>query len=335
MTVRFSAPEPPATPPVLLSAPRYVLGETVLEHTALDDLPARADALGMQPVAALWGWGSVRRTELTLEELAIRSARSTLEAAGIGSVDGLVLCSTRFPGGAETHGGFVQRIAAGLDLTDVAFHGLTLHRCANLLAAIQLASALVAAGVHRDVLVVTTDRIGPAETRVEQYALFSDGAASCLISQRAYGPDSYQIVSCASARDLTRLDWANEISADLAREVNHSLLAGTGLDLADVRAVMHANLVTPLVMLKERQSGFRAEQLYAGNISRFGHCFAADPLINLVDRGALGHLRVFDHVVLTTSVPGERFAILLRCCRLTDAAHAASARPNPVSGVSR
>ncbi|MCY7364783.1 MAG: hypothetical protein LH469_05650 [Frankiaceae bacterium] len=296
----------------VLSAPRYVLGEIVVPHTDIDDLAARSDELGMAPTASLWGWGDVRGTALGLEDLAIASATETLRAAGAPRIDALILCSTRFPGGAEEHGGFVGRIIAGLDLGDVAFHGLTLHRCANLLAAIALASALVAAGVHRDVLVLTTDRVPDTDTRVRKYALFSDGAASCVVSSRGYPGDSYEIVATANTRDLRALDHDDEISADLARAATENVLAGTGLAVSNISAVMHANLVTPVVMLKERQAGFTRAQLDAANITRFGHCFAADPLINLVDRGLLGHVPMAGHTVLTTSVPGERYAVLLR-----------------------
>ncbi len=314
----------PGADTVLLAAPRYVLGENIEPHDRLADLSDRTSRFGMLASPELWGWGEVRRTDLGLDELAVRSGRLTLAAAGVkgDSVDALVLCSTRFPGGAECHGGFVERIAAGLDLRNPAFYGLTLHRCANLLAAVGLARTLVLAGVHGRVLVVTTDRIEPVDSRVEQYALFSDGAASCLVTagtDEAAACDSYEIVSCASARDLTRLDWSNEISVDLARAVNLELLSGTGLRVGDLRALLHANLVTPLVVMKERQAGFTSDQMYLGNIARFGHCFAADPLINLVDRGALGHLTADDHVALAISVPGERFAVLLRCRLLTAA----------------
>jgi 3-oxoacyl-[acyl-carrier-protein] synthase III len=65
-------------------------------------------------------------------------------------------------------------------------------------------------------------------------------------------------------------------------------------------------------MMKERQAGFSADQLYLGNIARIGHCFAADPLINLVDRAALGEIGDGSYCLLATSVPGSRAGALLR-----------------------
>lgn len=179
----------PAT--ALLHAPHYVLGERELDHRKIEGLDARAAELSMVPNARLWGWGSVWRTERDLAELAIESGAGTLRAAGAeaSSVDALVLCSTRFPGGPRTHGEFVERILTGLGLDRAAFLGVTLNRCTNLLVAIDVARALVLAGRHRRVLVITTDRIEDEADRMESFALFSDGAASCLVTAAAEGGD--------------------------------------------------------------------------------------------------------------------------------------------------
>ena len=94
--------------------------------------------------------------------------------------------------------------------------------------------------------------------------------------------------------------------------MNEQLLGPAGLKLGDLTALLHANLFTPLVAMKERQAGFSPGQLYLGNITRLGHCFAADPLINLVDRDGLGHLAAGSYCLLASSVPGSRIGALLR-----------------------
>ena len=50
----------------------------------------------------------------------------------------------------------------------------------------------------------------------------------------------------------------------------------------------------------------------AVNTPRFGHCFAADPLINLVDRAARGAVEEGSAYLLAVSVPGARQGVLLR-----------------------
>jgi len=201
---------------------------------------------------------------------------------------------------------------AGIGLASADFIGLTLNRCANLLAGIRTADAMVASGRHRRVLVITTDRIGDEAARMEKFALFSDGAASCAVTDEHGGPPGFELVSSATAHNIAELDWSNEINSDLSRQVNESLLTPLGMKAGDVSGLMHANIFRPIVVLKEMQAGFTPAQLYTGNITRVGHCFAADPLINLVDRAAAGQVQDDRYYMLASSVPGSRIGVLLR-----------------------
>jgi 3-oxoacyl-[acyl-carrier-protein] synthase-3 len=206
----------------------------------------------------------------------------------------------------------METVIRGLGLGDVPYYGQTLNRCVNLLAALDMASAFVAAGRYRRVLCVTTDRVGDEAERMAGFALFCDGAASCVVSADEDGPEAYQVLGCATAQDTATLEASNEISSDLARVVNERLLGPQGMKVGDVDGLMHLNLFTPLVVMKERQAGFSAEQLYLENIPRNGHCFAADPLINLVDRVEAGQVRAGGHYLLAASVPGSRIGVLIR-----------------------
>jgi 3-oxoacyl-[acyl-carrier-protein] synthase-3 len=304
---------------VHLSAPTYELGEIELDHTEIPEFAERARSYRMPVSADLWGWGKVRRTERTLAELTADSGETTLRTAGIdpAAVSLLLLCSTRFPGDAGTHGQFVAGITERLGLHEAAFTGLTLNRCTNLLAGIDIAAALVASGRHRTVLLVTADRVEQEADRMEQFALFSDGAASCLVSAEPYGSPVYEIVSAASAQANRDLDWSHQISPDLSRAVNEALLKPGGMAVDDVAGLLHANLFVPILTMKERQAGFTAGQLDLHNVTRVGHCFAADPLINLVDRAATGRVSDGETFILAVSVPGVRHGVLLRAGRNT------------------
>jgi 3-oxoacyl-[acyl-carrier-protein] synthase-3 len=319
---------------VFLRGASYVLGERVADYTAIDHLSELADRFRLAPNAGLWGWGTIRTTERTLEELAAGTGMATLAAAGIdaSSIDALVLCSNRIPGPAEDHGRFVADVLTAIGLGDIPCYGQFLNRCVNLLAGLDVARGLVASGRYRRILLITTDKVAAGADRMSQFALFSDGAASCVVAADAFGgtvggaggtaggagpgdQDSYELLGCATAQDSATLEWTNQISSDLAREVNDELLAPPGLKLGDVSALLHANLFKPLVMMKERQAGFSADQLYLDNIPRVGHCFAADPLINLVDRAALRHVQPGCYCLLAASVPGSRIGALLRRVR--------------------
>jgi 3-oxoacyl-[acyl-carrier-protein] synthase III len=301
------------TAPVHLSGPQYILGEIEADHTSIENLHALAEQFKMPPNAQLWGWGGIRRTARDLEDLAIDSGLATLRAAGVGpgDVDALMLCSTLIPGPSEGHGAFVERVLTGIGLGDIPFYGQTLNRCVNLLAALDVAAAFVAAGRHRRILVVTTDKVVDESARMSNFALFSDGAASCLVSAEP-GADAYRLLACASAQEAKSLEWSNEISSDLARRVNDSLLTPLGMKIGDVAGLMHANIFKPLVVMKERQAGFTPAQLYLDNITRVAHCFAADPLVNLADRAALGQVADGGYYLLASSVPGSRIGVLIQ-----------------------
>jgi 3-oxoacyl-[acyl-carrier-protein] synthase III len=303
------------TGPVYLIGPAYVLGEHEISHAEIENLGELAKRFKLAPRAGLWGWGTIATTSRELEELAVETGLDTLKTAGVDTagVDALVLCSNRIPGPAEGHGQFVADVLTGIGLGDIPAYGANLNRCVNLLAGIDLARALVVSGRYQRVLVITTDKVADDADRMSQFALFSDGAASCLIAADAgdHG-GGFELLGCATAQETASLEWTNQISADLAKDVNEQLLGAAGLKLGDLTALLHANLFTPLVAMKERQAGFSPGQLYLDNITRLGHCFAADPLINLVDRTALGHLPAGSYCQLASSVPGSRIGALLR-----------------------
>ncbi|KAB2339671.1 beta-ketoacyl-[acyl-carrier-protein] synthase family protein [Actinomadura rudentiformis] len=306
---------------VQLRAPRYVLGEYDEDHATIPNLAERIAEFRILPKPGFWGWGNIRRTEKGVAAMAVETGTATLRAAGLdpAAVDALVLCSTRLPADTRDHGHFVQTIMTGIGLDNADFTGVTLGRCVNLLAALQVAEAMVAGGRHRRVLVITADR-AEENDRVEKFALFSDGAASCLVmdareSGACAGADGemvFEMAGCAAVHDIHRLDWSNEIDSDLSREVNERVLKPRGLTAEDVAGLCHSNIFRPIVTLKEMQAGFVPAQLYTGNIERIGHCFAADPIINLVDRAAAEPLTPGGHYLLAASVPGSRIGVLLR-----------------------
>ena len=302
---------------VFLTGPSYILGEVEEEHTAIENLDELAERFKLAPNAGLWGWGSIRTSKRELEDLAVDTGSATLRAAGLdpASVDALVLCCNRIPGPAEGHGRFTQQVLTGIGLGNIPCYGQIMNRCVNMLAGLDVARALVASGRHRRILLITTDKVAEDADRMSQFALFSDGAASCVLSAEPGDAACYELLGCAIAQDTATLEWTSQISSDLAKEVNTELLTAAGLKLSDLAALMHANLFKPLLVMKERQAGFSPEQLYLDNIPRFGHCFAADPLISLVDRVALGHLPAGDYGMLASSVPGSRIGALLRRVR--------------------
>jgi 3-oxoacyl-[acyl-carrier-protein] synthase-3 len=316
---------------VYLNAPCYVLGEEAIDHRDVPEVTARIAELGIPPQAGFWGWGTVHRSRRTLADLAGDAGLATLRAAGSPDVDALVLCSTNLPTDTAEQGLLVQDVLGKLGLPEADFTGVALNQCANLLTGVRAAEAAVAVGRHRRVLVVSTDRIEDERDRMQNFALFSDGAAGCLVADAPSGPASFRVRGSATATRAAELGWGQEISSELGRRVNERLLGRLGLAVGDLDAVLHTNVFKPVVMLKELQAGFRSDQLDPAGIPRVGHCFAADPMINLADRIAAGRVRPGGHYLLASSVPGFRVGVLLHSLPAPpDVARPDAARPDAV-----
>jgi 3-oxoacyl-[acyl-carrier-protein] synthase-3 len=286
-----------------LTGTSYVLGETEVGYADIPRLPELAAAIGLAHNPGLWGWGSVRVTKRALADLAADSCLATVAKAGL-TPDALICCTTRVEEPADDHGSFLASVLTRAGLGDIPCYGQNLNRCMNLLAGLDTAIAFVRSERYRRVLVVTVDAVADGAMPISPFALYSDGAASCMVTA---DEGAYEILGCATAQQAATMDSTSQISSDLARAVNERLLAEASLTLPDITALFHLNLFKPIVVMKELQAGFTPGQLYLDNIPRVGHCFAADPLINLSDRAP----EAGQHCMLAASVPGARTGILL------------------------
>lgn len=300
------------SPQARLIAPHYFLGEYPLPYNKIEQWQERASKFSMIEQPSLWGWGHVYKTSLSIAEMALHTAQKTLaEARCEGEqIDTLLICSTRFHGGPEEHTQFLREIIQPLSLTKAEIIGITLGRCTNLIKALRIAQARILSGQSKQILVITTDRITCEAERLENFALFSDGAASCLVVSNDDPHPGFNIIASAEKQDLQQI--AQGLSVELAKAVNQLLFRHSNLTISDVERLFHSNIYLPLCNLKEMQAGYHTTQLYTDNITRIGHCFAADPLINLVDAQQHTELRAGGFFQLAASIPGARASLLLQ-----------------------
>jgi 3-oxoacyl-[acyl-carrier-protein] synthase III len=296
----------------VLGAISYVLGEQEGKYLDIENLSEVAARNQMIEDARLWGWGSFRKSEKSVIELSLESARQTISASGVPprDIDMLMLCATEFPTGIDVHADYGKQLIEGLDLDNAFIVGVTLNRCATMLSALSLASDLVKSGRHRAVLVISSDKISSESDRFKKFAIFSDGACSCIVAaERLPG---YSIICSASATDAVNMTENGEISARMAKIVTERILGHAKIRVGDIKVVLHNNIFLPIVRMKEQLGAFRNEQMFLDNIVKNGHCFGSDPLINLVDYAAKGSVRVGDYLLLASSTPGLRVSLLLQ-----------------------
>ncbi|MCX8957634.1 beta-ketoacyl-[acyl-carrier-protein] synthase family protein [Erwinia psidii] len=291
-------------------APHYVLGEQTVPYDQIPGWQQRAAAFSMPELPGVWGWGAVRETTTSFVQLAVESAAKTLAASPDRTADTVIFCSSSLPADADEQTRLLCTFADALQLNQAEIIGVTLGRCTNLLKGLRLAQARIASGQSAEILLIASDYMADPQKRLENFALFSDGAASCLITHSNDPRPGFDILASAEKQDLTTL--TEGLSAALAKAVNQQLFSATQMDITDISRLFHTNVYLPLCNLKERQAGYRAEQLFTDNIARIGHCFSADPLINLIDADAAAQLPARGIFQLAASIPGARASVLLQ-----------------------
>lgn len=293
---------------VWLRGAAYELGEHDVNYREAHRFADKIARFEMLDDAAAWGWGRFFRSERGRAELAVASARRTLAAAGCTGeeMDAVILCAAEFPAEVDWHARYCRAVLEALDLERAQLIGVTLGRCNTMLSAVCLADRLVACGAHDSVLVIVSDRVVDEEQRLQSFALFSDGAASCVVARQ---PGDLAILATASAADAAAFD-AGRFTGRLGRVVNDAITGQAGVPPDKVSVVLAGNLFMPIVRMSEGQSGFRPNQLYLRNIENRGHCFSADPFVNLIDCQDSGGARPGEFVLLTSNVPGSRVSIL-------------------------
>jgi len=88
-----------------------------------------------------------------------------------------------------------------------------------------------------------------------------------------------------------------------------SSVSRAGLRMDDIALILphNVNRLSWARVLK-RMSVRGARRLFLENLSRLGHCFGADPFINLFDATESGRLRPGDHYVMTAVGLGATFS---------------------------
>ncbi|AXW85672.1 hypothetical protein AU509_11330 [Lonsdalea britannica] len=294
---------------IKMTALHYELGEETLPYDQLPGWQQRAAMFSMPELPEMWGWGEVRKTTSSFMQLALESARKTL-ADSVEPIDTVIFCSSSLAANADEQTRMLCTFADALQLNQAEITGVTLGRCTNLLKGVRLAQARIASGQSNAILLVASDCMADAKPRLENFALFSDGAASCVITGSGHPSEGFTILASAEKQDLSTV--ADGLSSTLAIAVNQQLFAETQINISDISLLFHTNVYLPLCNLKERQAGYAAGQLFTDNIARIGHCFSADPLINLIDAEVSGRLPAQGIFQLAASIPGARASVLLQ-----------------------
>jgi len=236
------------------------------------------------------GHRSFGYSDCSLSEQAVLSAKETLANVNLdaGDLDAVVIgcASIRFwPKYAEL---LSTEILLSLGAKDIPVFGVTMGGCANYSNALRIAKALVAENGWRNVLVIETNKMPNDEMRpyMPYVSVFGDGSVSVIVSNAE--DIEFDIASIAHvAKPLDAADGGdprlitNNING--YRRVISEALRLAGCNLGDIDMVMPNNKnIAELIKLAAFWNVPFAK-VYTDNVSRIGHLWSADNLINLKD----------------------------------------------------
>jgi 3-oxoacyl-[acyl-carrier-protein] synthase-3 len=264
------------------------------------------------------GLARYARSEDALVDLARRSCEATLARAGINGadVDALVFATLGDEGQTRTG---VRQLHAELGLTTTPPVGLFGSECSNLATALRLAADMLVARELEHVLVVTVDRAREGARLMEGMAsVFSDGAASCLLSTE--GDWGFALEGIALHCDPAM--WDVDIGSDTVGYMKGSMagaaralndcLEQVGVERTSLKRVLTNNYNRSVLSTYAAHLGCSRDHMFADNAALVGHCHSADTLINLQTLSDSGGLSEGDHCVLLVSGFNTWGAVALR-----------------------
>lgn len=267
----------------------------------------------------MFGWGGYRRSSDTIFEMAYETMKLTLDASQVApeKVGMVIICSSDFSPDTEKQS--YSELLLSLGMSEAFPMGVTVSDCANLLSTVHMAKLLIAAKQYENIMLVTSNKIYDERYRFQNYALFSDGAASFLISDRNeldhLPGDCFDIMdSQINARLQHKKQGEDVDESPLYVETSNQIVERTDISVDDLTKVFSNNLYLPVITLKEGCIGVTKRQLYLDNVVRFGHCFSADSMINLADYIETVGVRKGEYFALMSSAEGLRGQVLLQAC---------------------
>lgn len=264
------------------------------------------------------GVASYSSSKQSLPELAAACAARSLWKGKVApeSIGLLVLASTRF---GDITPKDVQWLIAKLGIKNAYPVGVTLSECANFIIALSVAVDALQQERYKNALVITVDKIQSGSSRIvpPDVSVASDSAASVILSAEE-GP--YEVLG--TQQHMIPLQYETSAQEDFGRylktsasglaEIANMTLAASGNKPEDLSWLVTNNYNTSVAALFAAQFRVDPSRVYMANISRYGHCFGADSLINLSHCTSENRPSADDLLCLLASGPNMWATALLR-----------------------
>jgi 3-oxoacyl-[acyl-carrier-protein] synthase-3 len=212
-------------------------------------------------------------------------------------------------------------ICDSLGLSPAAAFTVTQHACASGLLAVDLAGRLLAADGDDDALalVLTGEKaFTPTARFIPSTTVMGEGTAAVLIRR---GGDGDRVLSYATRTRGEYNEWlslAPELAIRFQEEypvvlgqVIRAAVREAGLELADIGLLLPHNVNRVSWIRLCEQLGYPLDRVFLENIPVTGHCFCADPFINLQTAVERGRLAPGDRYLMVTVGLGAVFSAMV------------------------
>lgn len=260
----------------------FGLGEQKVWYRDLEGIEEAIRESQIPDEEELWGWGYCHRSVSDYRGHVARGFREVsayLTREGI-AIDTVIGCGPFQTGSAEFSSalaseGILRSAGGGGKL-----HLVAGFECVNVLQALREATDRVQEG-EENVLILAAEWLDEDPARFRPWCFFSDFCLALVVSARI-DDCRFELrdVSIRSDPDPAE-DGSRVFSRELETHCVGGLLAANGLPHSAVDRFLYMNLFQPIAEMKGKEVGFGAEQLYTGLGTELGHCYGADPFINL------------------------------------------------------
>jgi 3-oxoacyl-[acyl-carrier-protein] synthase-3 len=249
-----------------------------------------------------------RRSESTAGMMGAEVGRRALADADV-TPDFILYATETADGGLIAEANAYIADAVGLPHAVVVTVGG--HGCGNLGPLLRTANALLTEGRVESILVLTADRVGPRRRLLPgALSVLSDGAAAVMAtaSPPARATPTFLLRGLAMSADARGGiadvgPMAQLRTVQLGRAAVAALRAGTGVGPKDFRYALFSNYRHSAIRFMAGAAGFSGDQLLPGPVAEFGHCFAADLLVNCDLMRAAGAFTTGDRLALSATGP--------------------------------
>jgi 3-oxoacyl-[acyl-carrier-protein] synthase III len=241
----------------------------------------------------------------TIPEMCLASALQTLQATNLtpAQIHAVVFTSSNSDGlvaDDDETALFTALHGAGFLKTRII--GLTLQACSACGEALQIACDLINDPAKKALVIVfgkkKANRLGP-----QSNTIFSDGAASCIVSA-----DTGDFEICAIESMINTYLGSMGRTGNIAqtqgglldlRELSKKVCERSGIKAKSMRAFFGTNASLGHLNFMAQAAGMPMEKVYQDDVAQYGHLHSCDNLISLKNYSAKHTLAPNDHLMIT------------------------------------